>query len=203
MGRTKAKTHHQPDCNSCGPASLKTALEILNTRKSLDKLIELCQTTRNGTPVARLVKAANKLGFSALYVRWADLRHVLRVLKHTPQKPLAAIVNYLYDLDYNQEPEEDSGHYATIATYSSRNSRITLFDSNSGKRKSYSWIDFQNRWYDFEYRRKKRGVSKTWFKITKNWHNRPLLILAKDPSHLPHFQIKSQKLYLAPAKISQ
>ncbi len=189
MGRTKTKNYSQPDDYTCGPTSLKIALEILGVRKSLNSLIDLCQTSRNGTSVRKMVKAINKLGFSVLVMEWATLRHLQSALRYSSLKPRAIIVDYLYDLKENQEPHEDSGHYSTVASYSARDSRIVLFDpANEGRKKSFKWSDFQNRWYDFDYKRRKiqkRGRS---FKLVKNWNNRLMFILAHDSKHLPKFK---------------
>jgi len=190
MGRSKAKTYLQPDNRTCGPASLKTALEILGTRKSLGELVKLCKTNRNGTTPARLIKAANRLGISVLAVEWTTLTHLQSALKHPPTKPRAVIVDYLYDLKADFSPHEESGHYAAVASYSASDRRIILFDSSTGRKKSYDWKDFLDRWYDFE--SKKRQT-----KFVKSWNNRLMLVLARNPKFLPKFKISTAKLFLA------
>ena len=190
MGRSKAKTYLQPDDNTCGPASLKTALEILGIRKSLGELIKLCRTTRNGTSPAKLIRAANRLGISVLAVEKTTLTHLQNALKYKSLKPRAVIVDYLYDLKADLSPHEESGHYAAVASYSASNRRIILFDSSTGTKKSYDWKDFMNRWCDFEF--KKHGD-----KLIKSWNNRLMFVLAKDPKHLPKFKISTAKLFLA------
>ena len=194
MGRTKARTYFQPDENTCGPASLKTALEILGVRKSFKSLVELCGTNRNGTPVHRLIKAANQLGLSALCVEWATLRHIQSTLRYSPG-PRAAIVDYLYDHNGNCY-EEESGHYAAIASYSSRSSRIVLFDSSTGGKKSYLWQEFMDRWYDYDFKRTKTSLPARKFRLSKKWNNRLLLVLARDPDHLPKFKTSTARFYL-------
>ncbi|MEK7064679.1 MAG: cysteine peptidase family C39 domain-containing protein [Patescibacteria group bacterium] len=190
MGRSKAKTYLQPDDRTCGPASLKTALEILGIRKSLGELIRLCKTNRNGTSPARLIRAANRLGISVLAVEWTTLTHLQNALKHKPLKPRAVIVDYLYDLKADFSPHEESGHYATVASYSASNRRIILFDSSSGGKKSYDWKDFLDRWYDFE--SKKRQA-----KFVKSWNNHLMLVLARNVNYLPKFKISTAKLFPA------
>lgn len=189
MGRSKAKSHLQPDDRSCGPASLKTALEILGVRKSLGDLIKLCKTNRNGTSPAKLIRAANHLGISVMAVEETTLTHLQNTLKYKSLKPRAVIVDYLYDLKADFSPHEESGHYAAVASYSASNRRIILFDSSTGTKKSYDWKDFMNRWCDFEF--KKHGN-----KLIRSWNNRLMFVLARDPKHLPKFKISTAKLFL-------
>lgn len=198
MGRSKAKVTIQPDDFTCGPASLKVALEILGIRKSLPTLTTLCATNpRYGTSVNNLIKGINRLGLPVLAVEWANLRHLQSALKYTPQKPRAVIVDYLYDLKANAEPHEESGHYSTVASYSARDSRIILFDpSNHGRKKSFKWTEFLDRWYDFDFKRRKIKKRGTKFKLVKSWSNRLLLVISKDPSHLPKFTAKTSRLFL-------
>jgi ABC-type bacteriocin/lantibiotic exporter with double-glycine peptidase domain len=195
MSRSKAKPHSQPDEHSCGPAALKTALEILGVRKSHSQLANLCKTNTHGTTLPNLIKAANKCGISVLSVEWATLRHLQSVLKNTPLRPLAVIVDYLYDID--DEHSEDTGHYATVASFSSRLSKIVIFDSYTGKKKSYLWTDFLDRWYGFDKKRRKISHRRNKFKLSRKWHNRLLLILAKDQGHLPKFTTPTAKLFPA------
>lgn len=196
MGRTKAKTYSQPDDSTCGPASLKTALEILGQpRLSLTALTKLCKTSKNGTSVSNLINAANQLGLTVLAVQWATLRHLQASLKHNPNAPRAVIVDYLYDLTPENQPVEESGHYAAVASFSARNSRLILFDSASGGKKSYSWKEFLDRWYDYDYRRIK--TSKKSYRRSKKWHNRLMLVLVKNPKFLPKFNNPYTRLHPA------
>ena len=197
MGRSKAKTYLQPDSNTCGPASLKTALEILGIKKPLRELVKLCRTTRNGTSPAKLIRAANSLRISVLAVEWTTLTHLQNALKSSPSKPRAVIVDYLYDLKADFSPHEESGHYTAVAKYSASNRRLTVFDSASGAKKSYDWKDFLDRWYDFEYKRRKTKIGRIkTFKLGKSWNNRLMLVLARDPKYLPNFKISTAKLFL-------
>jgi len=197
MGRTKTKSIEQPDDHTCGPTAIKIALRVLGKRKSLQLLISLCGTTaRHGTSVRKMVTAINKLGFPVLAVQWSTLNHLQVALKHWHGHARAVIVDYLYDVKKDQTPHEDSGHYATVASYSARSSRIILFDPATGKKKSYKWSDFQNRWYDFDYKRIKVNNGQRKFKQVKNWNNRLMLIIAKQPKHLPKFKTPYAKLYL-------
>lgn len=194
MGRSKAKTYLQPDDNTCGPTSLKTALEILGQRQSLNHLINLCKPTRNGTYYGRVIAAANRLGLSVLAIEWANLKHIQSALKYKPGQPRAVIVNYLYDLKENGELDEDSGHFATVSSYSASRGRIVLFDPATGRKKSYPWLEFLKRWYEFDYKRRRHG--KRSFRLVKKWSTQVMLILARDPKHLPKFKISTAKLFL-------
>lgn len=198
MGRNKAKTYLQPDDNTCGPASFKTALEIIGVRKPLRELIRLCRPTRNGTSLTHLIRAANKLGVSVLAMEWATLTHLQNALKHPPRKPRAVIVDYLCDLKADFSPHEESGHFTTVASYSASNRRIIVFDPDSGGKKSYDWKNFLDRWYDYEYKRRKIKLGRTkTFKLVKSWQNRLMLVLARDPKHLPNFRTSTAKLFLS------
>ncbi len=203
MGRTRAHTYEQPDDNTCGPASLKCVLDILGLpRKSLAFLTTLCKTGRNGTSVQNLIKAANKLGLAVLAVEFANLNHLQSALNSKPGQPRAVIVDYLYDLDDDYDPHEESGHYAAVASFSPRNSRIILFDSASGTKKSYNWHDFLNRWYDYDFKRRRINKRGRKYRLVKNWYTRLILILASEENFLPKFNTPNKKLFLPSKKKS-
>jgi predicted double-glycine peptidase len=194
MSRSKAKTHPQPDGYTCGPASLKTALDILGKRVPLDELITICKTGRNGTSVKNLIRAINQLGYPVMAIEWATLRHLQSSLKSLPNEPRAIIVNY-QEIEEADEKDE-SGHYATVASFSSRDSRIVLFDSYLGGKKSYRWTDFIDIWYDYDYRRIKKSHSPKHFQLARKYYNRLMLIITLDPSHLPTFTTSTAKVFL-------
>ena len=192
MTRSRATYHYQPNDYTCGPASLKTALEIIGKRYSLAELIEVCKTSRNGTSVIGLIRGINKLGFSVLAIEWATLRHLQSVLKPIVDKPLSIIVNY-------QEEGtnlEENGHYAVVASYSARDSRIKLFDTLKGGKKTYKWTEFIDLWWDFDYRRVKKSKRSKKFKLARKYYNRLMLIIAKKPEHLPNYTIPTAKQFL-------
>lgn len=193
MSRSKAKTHPQPDNFTCGPASLKTALDILGRRVPLEELVSLCNTTRNGTSVKNLIKAINKLGYPVLAVEWSTLRHLQSSLKALPDQPKAVIVNY-QEVDAGDEVDE-SGHYAVVASYSARNSRIILFDSALGGKKSYRWTDFIDLWYDFDYRRIRKNYPHRKFRLARHYYNRLMLVISKEEKHLPRFRTSTAKIF--------
>ncbi len=195
MGRSQITPILQPDDTTCGPSALKLALEILGKRKSLTALIELCKTNRNGTSTKNLIEAINALGFAVLAVEYATLTHLQSALKYPPNEPRAILVSYLYDLDERQEPHPDSGHWAVVSTYSARNSRIVLLDSASGKKKSYAWKEFRDRWMDFDLKRKKIKKGRKEFKLVRRWQEQLLLVIAKDQENLPKFKITTAKLF--------
>ena len=196
MGRSHITPIKQPDDTTCGPAALKLALAILGKRRSLSTLIELCKTTRNGTSTKNMIAAVNKLGFPALVVEYATLHHLQSVLKYSPNEPRAVLVSYLYDLDEKEEPHPDSGHWAVVSSYSARNSRIVLLDSASGKKKSYPWKEFRDRWMDYDLKRKKIKKGKKEFKLVRRWQEQLMMVIARDEKNLPKFTIQTAKLFL-------
>ena len=195
MGRSHITPIKQPDDTTCGPAALKLALAILGKRRSLSTLIELCKTTRNGTSTKNMITAVNKLGFPALVVEYATLHHLQSALKYTPNAPRAVLVSYLYDLDEKEEPHPDSGHWAVVSSYSARNSRIVLLDSASGKKKSYPWKEFRDRWMDYDLKRKKIKKGRKEFKLIRRWQEQLMMVIAKDEKNLPKFKIATAKLF--------
>ncbi len=196
MGRSHITPIKQPDDTTCGPSALKLALEIFGKHKSISTLIELCKTNRNGTSTKHLIAAINALGFSVLAVEYATLTHLQSALRYPPNQPRAILVSYLYDLDERQEPHPDSGHWAVVSAYSARNSRIVLLDSASGKKKSYAWKEFRDRWMDFDLKRKKIKKGRKEFKLVRRWQEQLLLVIAKDPRYLPKFKIQTAKRFL-------
>lgn len=192
MGRSKAKTHLQPDDYTCGPASLKTALEILGLKPSLASLINLCKTTKNGTLVKNMVRAANKMGVSVLVIQWASLRHLQSALKNTSTKPKSVIVDYLYK---DEEPHEETGHFAAVSSFSAREGRIRIFDSYSNTKKTYAWKDFLDRWYDYEKTRTHTKLHHRTYRLTRRWSNRLMMVLSRNPKYIPKFKITTQQLY--------
>lgn len=196
MGRSHAIPFQQPDDTTCGPAALKLALTILGKRRSLSSLIALCKTTRNGTSTKNMIAAINKLGLPTLVVEYATLHHLQSVLKYSPNEPRAVLVSYLYDLDEKDEPHPESGHWAVVSSYSARNSRIVLLDSASGKKKSYAWKEFRDRWMDYDLKRRKIKKGKKEFKLVRRWQEQLMMVIAKDESNLPKFTISTAKVFL-------
>lgn len=195
MGRKHVKPIMQPDDNTCGPASIKHALNVLGIRKSLSSLVELCKTSRNGTSTKNMITAVTKLGLSVMAVENATLKHLQSALKYPQTKPRAALVSYLYDLNEKDEPHIESGHWAVVASYLSAKSRIVLLDSASGKRKSYNWTDFRTRWFDYDFKRRKLHKRGKKFRLVKSWQPQLLLIIAKTEDALPKFRINTAHIF--------
>lgn len=195
MGRSHVTPVQQPDDTTCGPAALKHALAVFGKRKSLEYLMDLCKTNRNGTTTKNMIHAANKLGFSVLVVEYATLHHLQSALKYNPNQLRAVIVSYLYDLDEKDRPHPDSGHWACVSSYSASKSRIVLFDSASGQKKSYAWNDFRTRWMDYDLKRRNIGKRKIHFQLVRRWQQQLLFVMARDPSHLPKFSIDTSKVF--------
>jgi ABC-type bacteriocin/lantibiotic exporter with double-glycine peptidase domain len=189
MGRTHVSPIQQPDDTTCGPAALKHALSMFGKRKSLEYLMELCGTNRNGTSTKNMIRAANKLGFSVLVVEYATLHHLQSALKYNQNQLRAVLVSYLYDLDEKDRPHADSGHWAAVSSYMASKSRIVLFDSSSAQKKSYDWADFRTRWMDYDLKRRNIGKRKKHFQLVRKWQQQLLFIVARNPEHLPKFTI--------------
>lgn len=196
MGRSHALPILQPDDTTCGPSALKSALAILGKRKSLTSLVKLCKTNRNGTSTKNMVAAITKVGLPVLIVEFATLHHLQSALKYTPNQPRAVLVSYLYDLDEKDQPHPDSGHWAVVTSYSARNSRIVLLDSASGKKKSYPWKEFRDRWMDYDLKRKKIKKGRKEFKLVRRWQEQLMMVIAKEKDNLPKFTISTSKIFL-------
>lgn len=195
MGRSHAIPIQQPDDTTCGPSALKSALAILGKRKSLENLTDLCQTNRNGTSTKNMIAAVNKLGLPVLVVEYATLHHLQSALKYSPNAPRAVLVSYLYDLDEKEDPHPDSGHWAVVSSYSARNSRIVLLDSTTGKKKSYPWKEFRDRWMDYDLKRRKLKKRGRKFRLIRRWQEQLMMVIAKDDKSLPKFKIATAKLF--------
>ena len=195
MGRSHVLAIQQPDGTTCGPATLKIALAVLGKRRSLNTLIDLCKTNRNGTSTRNMISAVNKLGFNVLVVEYATLHHLQSALRYPPNQMRAVLVSYLYDLDDNDRPHIDSGHWAVVSSYSARNSRIILLDSSSGKKKSYPWVEFRSRWMDYDLKRKKVKRRGKHFRLVRRWQQQMMIVIAKDKENLPKFKINTAKMF--------
>jgi len=195
MGRSHITPIQQPDSLTCGPASLKLALAILGKRKSLDSLTELCKTNGHGTTTKNMIGAVNKLGLPTLVVEYATLHHVQSALKYRPNQPRAVLVSYLYDLDERKDPHPESGHWAVVSSFSARRSRIVLLDSSSGRKKSYDWQTFRDRWMDYDLRRKRVKKNGQKFRLIRKWQQQLLMVIARETENLPRFRISTAKLY--------
>lgn len=196
MGRTHVTPISQPDETACGPAALKMALAVLGKRRSLEALIDLCKTNRNGTSTKHMIAAVNRLGLPVLVVEYATLHHLQGALRYPPNAPRAVLVSYLYDLDERDRPHPDSGHWAAVSSYSARRSRIVLLDSASGQKKSYAWTAFRDRWMDYDLKRKKLHQRGRRFRLIRKWQQQLLMIIAKDEKNLPKFTISTAKVFL-------
>jgi len=195
MGRSHVSPIHQPDDTTCGPAALKLAFEILGKHKSLNSLIDLCKTNKNGTSTKNMVAAINRLGYSVEVVQYATLHHLQSALRYPPNNVRAVLVSYLYDLDDKDRPHPDSGHWAVVSSYSASKSRIVILDSSTGKKKSYAWNDFRNRWMDYDLERqkiKKRGRK---FRLIHRWQQQLLLVVTKTEDNLPWFKTDTSKVF--------
>ncbi len=160
----------QPDEHSCGPMALKISLALLDQHlPSFGKLIDLCRTDQHGTSVPDLVAAAQKLNLSVKIIEPATLTDIIRVQKTSPDFSKVIIVNYLYSYHRGTaRPKEESGHYAVVSAYRPDTHHLSVFDSYTGRRRSYSWDKFLPRWYDYDY----HPLS------GQQWHRRLMLVLS-------------------------
>lgn len=200
MGRSHVTPIRQPSDSTCGPASLKLALKILGLRKSLTELTSLCKTNRNGTSTKNLIKAMQKLGLWVLAVEYANLHHLQSALRYPSNNPRAVLVSYLYDLDEKDRPHPDSGHWATVAAYLAAKSRIVLLDSSTAQKKSYDWEDFRGRWMDYDLKRKKLKRRGKKFRLVRRWQQQLLLVIAREATNLPKFNIDTAKIFAPDAR---
>ena len=196
MGRSHVTAIHQPDNTTCGPAALKLALAVLGKRRSLPTLIELCKTNRNGTTTRNMIAAVNKLGLAALVVEYASLHHLQSALRYPSNQVRAVLVSCLYDLDEKDRPHPDSGHWAVVSAYFASKSRILLLDSSTGKKKSYDWSDFRDRWMDYDLRRKRLKKRGRRFRLVRRWQQQLMMVITKDADDLPKFKIDTAELFL-------
>lgn len=197
MGRSHVTPIQQPDDTTCGPAALKLAFAVLGKRVSLHALIELSKTNRNGTSTKHMIEAVNKLGFAALVVEYATLHHLHRALRYRSNQIRAVLVSYLYDLDEKDRPHPDSGHWAAVSAYMANKSRIVLLDSATGKKKSYDWQQFRERWMDYDLKRKKVGKRGRHFRLVRRWQQQLMMVITKNEKNLPRFTIATAKVFPA------
>lgn len=194
MTRTRIIPIRQPDENSCGPAALKMALAILGKRTSVTRLIELCQTNRNGTTTNNMLRAIRKLGFPAIVLEKTTLRHVLSALRSTAIKKRAVIVSYLYGTDDFNRPAPDSGHWAVVSSFRPATGRIVLLDSYTGQKISYPWIEFRRRWIDDTVKRRKKGGHGRSYTLVHKPERQLMIVLSTDKEGLPKFQLSTARI---------
>lgn len=193
MGRSHVAPIYQPGSDpACGAAALKHALAILGKRKSLTSLKHVCKITRNGTSTTSMIKAIRKLGLSSVVVKSSTLHHLHSALHYNQNNVRAVLVSYLYDNDEKGSPNPDSGHWATVSSFLASKSRIVLFDSYTGQKKSYLWEDFRARWKDYDLKRRRVGRS---YKIVRHWQPQLMMVVTKKPDALPHFRTNTARLY--------
>ena len=198
MGRSRVTPITQKDEYSCGPTALKTALKILDVRASLSKLIALSKPSkRNGTSIKNLLRTIKTFGLHTLAVEYSTLAHIKAALKTSDGIHCAVMLTYIYDLEHDGKIDPENGHWATVSGYKSDLGRIVLFDSYTGKRKSYPWQKFRYLWRDYEYKRHADNKTGRTFKLVKKWMPQFMLIIARSKEELPTFRTPYAK-YFAP-----
>ncbi len=196
MGRTHVTTIMQKTDASCGPASIKHALHIFGVRKSESMLSHLCKTTTYGTSTRHMIAALTSLNFAVLEVENASLNHLISALRHSSTSPRAVIVDYLYAKKGEEEDWEESGHWATVSSFSASSGKIILFDSYTGKKKSYVWKEFLKQWKDFELKRRRISKASAKFTMVKKWQKRLMLVVTRAPEDLPEFRLSRARFYV-------
>jgi len=199
MGRTRVSPIKQPDETTCGPAAIKIALRILGVKKSLNELIKLCRTNRNGTSTKNMIRALTTLGYYVKVVEYATLHHLQSALKRKPTNARAILVSYLYRLYENGKPKPTSGHWAVVSAYSIVKERIYVLDSYSGRKKSYPWKEFRIRWMDYDLKRRhetKNNRGKHTFRLIRKWQKQMIMVVAKSGKDLPNYRNSTQKVYI-------
>jgi ABC-type bacteriocin/lantibiotic exporter with double-glycine peptidase domain len=193
MSRKKIKPILQPDEFTCGPITVKHALQVLGKKKSVKSLIKLCKTTNNGTSTKNIIRAFTSLGFFVLAIEHANLKHIQNILRNKPNQIRVGLVTYLYDTKENDLPHPESGHWAMVQSYSARNGRIILLDSYTAQKKSYPWESFRKHWKDYDTRRKLQPDGS--MKKKNVWQHQLLLIVAQSQESLPKFSVTTQKIF--------
>lgn len=189
MTRSRISPIKQPDEHSCGPAALKMALTMLGIRASVSKLVELCQTNKNGTTTTKMMTAIRKLGLSALTMEKTTLRHLLSSLRTSPTEKRAILVSYLYGMGENNEPNPDSGHWAVVSSFKPATGRIVLLDSYTGGKTSYNWLEFRRRWIDENFKRRRISSTRRKYRLIRKKENQLMIVLATNGESLPKFQL--------------
>ncbi len=196
MVRSKLTPIFQPNDFTCGPASVKIAAKILGRKISFKTASLLCRTDHTGTSTDNLIQALRNLGFYALYLEEANLKHVQAGLRSTSSRPKAVIVSYLYDHLAPGSPDENSGHFAVVSSYSSRNGRIHLFDSYTGKKTSTAWLKFIRTWYEIGLRRRRIIKGSRKYRMIRAKTKGILILIAREKDQLPKFRTAKVHLYL-------
>lgn len=189
MTRSRISPIKQPDEHTCGPAALKMALTMLGKRASVSKLVELCQTNKNGTTTNKMMTAIHKLGLSALSMEKTTLRHLLSSLRTSPTEKRAVLVSYLYAMGDDNEPNPDSGHWAVVSSFKPATGRIVLLDSYTGGKTSYNWLEFRRRWIDENFRRRRISSTRRKYRLIRKKENQLMIVLSTNRESLPKFQV--------------
>lgn len=196
MGRSHVQPIKQPDEVSCGPATLQTILRIFDIHAPMPLLFELCRTNSQGTNTRNMIRAIRMLGFWVQYRKNGRLTDMKKALAQRQNNTCAVCVPYLYGGSHSN-PKEDSGHWATVASLGTQSKTITLFDSYEGKRKTYSWRNFRDRWWD--YSMKKRPQTNTESpskrKFSKLWKQGIMITVALRETSVPSTGQSTAKLF--------
>ncbi len=185
MGRSHVQAVKQPDELSCGPATLQMILRIFDIHAPMSLLYELCRTNSAGTNTRNMIRAIRILGFWVQYRKNSRLTDMKKALAKRQNNTCAVCVPYLYGGPHDN-PKEDSGHWATVASLGTQSKTITLFDSYEGKRKTYFWRSFRSRWWDYSMKKRPQSIkTPSKRKFSKQWKQGIMITVALRETSLP------------------
>jgi ATP-binding cassette subfamily B protein len=116
----------QSEAKDCGPSCLKIVARYYGGNVNIEYLRNISETTRGGTSLTGLIKAAEKIGFKAV-----GIKENFKALKE--EVPLPVIVHW------------DQEHF--VVAYKVTEKYIYVSDPELGKVR-YSHSEFEKRWID-------------------------------------------------------
>lgn len=120
--------------SSCGPASLKIALNYFGINKSEKELIKLTKCKDRGVELEDLLKLAKKLGLKGFVKEKYGITDIRKYLK----KKYTIIVGWF---------DETDGHYSVVSHIDKEN--IYLQDPQLGHLNAMRIKFFKRVWFDF------------------------------------------------------
>src|SRR3989344_9024424 len=119
---------------SCGPASLKIALESLGRKKTEKELRKLCRVGKGGIELEDLLKVAKKFKLKGFIKKNSDIKEIRNYLR----KKYEIIVGWFHESD---------GHYSVVSHIDKEN--IYLQDPELGHLRAMRIELFKRIWFDF------------------------------------------------------
>jgi predicted double-glycine peptidase len=130
---------------SCGPASLKIALQHFEINKTEKELIKLTKCREKGVELEDLLKIAKKFGLKGFVKEKSSITEIRKYLR----KKYAIIVGWFHG---------DDGHYSVVSKIDREN--IYLQDPELGHQRAMRIDQFRRIWFDFpgEYIKTKKDL---------------------------------------------